>query len=214
MIKAVIFDMDGVLVNTEIEYIKQYKTFLEECKVPIQIEELYFLAGSSKKVEHEFLEKITKISMNDIIQLKDKYFALHPLNYSKLTKYYVKEILEYLKEKHIKIALASSSSINNIMDVLEQCDIKEYFSIIVSGDFFQNTKPNPEIYEFTVNKLNIDKKEIIAVEDSNYGIEAAKRANIKVAAVLDPILNFDTQLADYRIKTLEELKDIIEGEIK
>lgn len=206
--------MDGVLVNTEIEYIKQYKTFLEECKVPIQIEELYFLAGSSKKVEHEFLEKITKISMNDIIQLKDKYFALHPLNYSKLTKYYVKEILEYLKEKHIKIALASSSSINNIMDVLEQCDIKEYFSIIVSGDFFQNTKPNPEIYEFTVNKLNIDKKEIIAVEDSNYGIEAAKRANIKVAAVLDPILNFDTQLADYRIKTLEELKDIIEGEIK
>ena len=206
--------MDGVLVNTEIEYIKQYKTFLEECKVPIQIEELYFLAGSSKKVEHEFLEKITKISMNDIIQLKDKYFALHPLNYSKLTKYYVKEILEYLKEKHIKIALASSSSINTIMDVLEQCDIKEYFSIIVSGDFFQNTKPNPEIYEFTVNKLNIDKKEIIAVEDSNYGIEAAKRANIKVAAVLDPILNFDTQLADYRIKTLEELKDIIEGEIK
>lgn len=206
--------MDGVLVNTEIEYIKQYKTFLEECKVPIQIEELYFLAGSSKKVEHEFLEKITKISMNDIIQLKDKYFASHPLNYSKLTKYYVKEILEYLKEKHIKIALASSSSIDNIMDVLEQCDIKEYFSIIVSGDFFQNTKPNPEIYEFTVNKLNIDKKEIIAVEDSNYGIEAAKRANIKVAAVLDPILNFDTQLADYRIKTLKELKDIIEGEIK
>ena len=214
MIKAIIFDMDGVLVNTEIEYIKQYKTFLEECKVPTQIEELYFLAGSSRKIEHEFLVKKTNYSMDEIIRLKDNYFATHPLNYSKLIKPYVREILEYLKEKNIKVALASSSPMKNILEVLDQCDIRNYFSFITSGEYFQNTKPDPEIYEFTVKELNIDKKEIIVVEDSNYGIEAAKRANLKVVAVLDPILNFDTQLADYKIKSLKELKDIIQGEIK
>lgn len=98
----------------------------------------------------------------------------------------------------------------NIQCVLEECKIKNYFSILVSGEMFVETKPNPEIYNYTVNSMNLDKDELLVIEDSNYGIEAAKAAGLKVAALIDSTFGFDIELADYKIESLKDVIKIIE----
>lgn len=201
--------MDGVLINSEMEYIKLFEGFLAENKVSIEREKLYFLAGSTRQVEDEFLASLLHLDVEEANRKKHAYYDQYPVDYMGIRKVYVKEILEYLKQNHYTIALASSSPMDNILEVLKQCEISEYFSLLVSGEMFKESKPNPEIYEYTVQQLGLDKSEILVVEDSNYGVEAAKRANLKVAAVYDPILQFDVEQADYKIKTLEELKDLV-----
>lgn len=210
MIQAVIFDMDGVLINSEIEYIKIYRDFYEENGAPTNIEELYFLAGSPHNVEYELICEKLHVNLEEAYRLQRYFFDRYTIDYASIKKEYVSEILAYLKEKNITIALASSSSMENIQTVLKQCEISEYFSLLVSGGMFTKTKPDPEIYEYTVSKLNIPKENILVVEDSNYGIEASKAAGLKTVAVIDPVLQFNNEKADYKIKTLKELEKIIE----
>ena len=210
MIKAVIFDMDGVLIDSEIYYIRVLKQFLKENGVSLEESELHFLAGSAREVEDEFLAScLVNLTKVDAKNAKDAYFKKHPVDYAKLAKKGQKAILEYLKSKKITLALASSSPLDNIEEVLEACAISSYFSYVVSGEMFKRTKPDPEIYEYTTKLLGFTKEEIIVVEDSTYGITAADRANLKVIAVRDPRFNFDTSKATYVINELNDIKKII-----
>lgn len=208
-IKAFIFDMDGVLIDSEMEYIKLFESFLAESKVDIQREKLYFLAGSTREVEDRFLAKLLNVSVEEARRRKYAYYERFPLNYLKLRKDYVKEVLTYLKEQGFVIALASSSPMSNIQEVIKQCEIQQFFSLLVSGERFKESKPNPEIYEYTVEHLGLNKSEILVVEDSNYGVQAAKSAGLSVVALLDPILQFDVDKADYKIKYLKELIKLV-----
>ena len=209
-VKAVIFDMDGVLIDSEMEYIRIWKDLYDQEKIDIKIEDLYFLAGSPHHVEIDLFSNKAGISVEKAEEKRTAFFKQHPVDYLSIRKAYVEEILKHLKEKGITIALASSSTFSNIKTVLSQCAIKDYFSLIVSGELFEKTKPDPEIYLTTIAKLGFEKEEIIVIEDSNYGIEAAKRAGLKVIAIEDPVLRFDNRKADWIAKDLKEAERIIE----
>ena len=211
-IKAIIFDMDGVLINSEYEYIKMSKKFLESYGVEVKLEDMYFFAGSPRSTELEFITKKLNLPADECERIEDKFFAQFKIDYLNWKKDYVDDLLEYLKNNNIKVALASSSKMNNIEQVLKDCKIGDYFSYIVSGEMFVRTKPDPEIYEYTTSKLCLSKDEILVVEDSTYGITASKAAGLKTVAVIDPVLNFDNHLADYKVKSLKEIIDILEGE--
>ena len=75
---------------------------------------------------------------------------------------------------------------------------------------FEKTKPDPQIYEYTVQQLGYKKEEIFAVEDSEYGIESASAAGLRVIALLDPVFNFNVSKADFKISTLKDAIPIIE----
>ncbi len=210
MIKAVIFDMDGVLIDSEIEYIRLWKKFYEGRKIDIKLEDLFFLAGSPQETEIKLLVRKCGISYEEAVSLKNEYFRLHKLDYRKIKKAYVNEILEFLKKKGIRIALASTSSFTNINMVLQECEIRNYFELLISGEMFVRSKPDPEIYETCIRKLGIKKENAVVIEDSNYGIRAAKRANLNVIAVNDPVLKYDNHEADYIVKDLHEAERIIE----
>lgn len=212
MIKYVIFDMDGVLIDSEIVYMKLFQSFLKENGVTVHLDELHFLAGSSRKVEDQFMKEKLQISENEAKQRKYEFYDRNPVDYLSIRKRYVVELLDYLKEQDIKIALASSSPRDNIEEVLNACEIQSYFSIIASGEDFHETKPNPEIYEYTIKKLGAKKEEVFVIEDSVYGIQAGKNANLKVIALEDKILQHDTSQADYVIEDLCEVIDIIKRE--
>lgn len=98
----------------------------------------------------------------------------------------------------------------NIEEVLLQCDIYDFFSFLVSGEQFEKTKPDPQIYEYTVQQLGLEKEEILVIEDSEYGITSATSAGLTVIALLDPILQFNVSKATYQIKTLKDAINIIE----
>lgn len=209
-IKAVIFDMDGVLIDSEITYIRLWQKFLAEQGVSASIGDLRVLAGCSRDVENEFLSGILHRSIEEVEEMKLSFYSRHPINYKSIQKPFTKELLSYLKEKDITIALASSSPLDNIEEVLRQCDLTDFFSIIVSGEQFERTKPDPQIYEYTVQQLGVSKEEIIVVEDSEYGIQAASAAGLYVFALLDPILQFDVSKASVAIQSLQEVIHMIE----
>ena len=80
--------------------------------------------------------------------------------------------------------------------------------IIVSGAQFKRSKPDPEIYHYTAGKLKLPENQCLAVEDSSFGVTAAYRAGMHIAALYDSRFHFDQSLADFRIKHLEEVVDI------
>lgn len=209
-IKAVIFDMDGVLVNSEIAYIQLWQTFLAENGASASFADLRFLAGSSRQIENQFFSKKLNLSLTDFEQKKNDFYLHHPINYKEIQRPYVNTLLDDLKEKGIEIALASSSPMENIIDVLTQCEIRDYFSLLISGEMFEKTKPDPQIYEYTVQQLGYKKEEIIVIEDSEYGIESASAAGLHVIALLDPIFNFNVAKATFKISTLKDAIPIIE----
>lgn len=209
-IKAVIFDMDGVLVDSEITYIRLWQTFLAENGVSVSIADLRFLAGSSREIENQFLSKMLHLSVREVEKKKKDFYQKHPINYKNIQKPFSRQLLSFLKEKEIKIALASSSPMENIEEVLLQCDIYDFFSFLVSGEQFEKTKPDPQIYEYTVQQLGLEKEEILVIEDSEYSITSATSAGLTVIALLDPILQFNVSKATYQIKTLKDAINIIE----
>ena len=117
--------------------------------------------------------------------------------------------MRYLKENGYKIALASSSQKSVIINALKTSNIIEYFDLITSGDQFKESKPNPEIYLYTINKLHSSKEETIIVEDSYPGIQSAINAGIEVLALKDDYFGIEQANANYIIDNLIDIKDYL-----
>lgn len=208
MIKAVVFDMDGVLVNSEPENLRILKEFMMENEVEPSDEFLASLIGTSYDVTCEKSAELMgkDWSMEAFREGYEAYDLQHPYDYGKVLNPQVKETLDWLKEHEYRIALASSSPIRLIYKMLEECGLEEYFEVITSGENFDESKPNPEIYLHTIEKLGLQPSECMAVEDSVYGIEAALRAGMEVCAYRDYEYDIDQSAADHIV---DHMLDII-----
>ena len=116
--------------------------------------------------------------------------------------------LQYLKSIGCKMAVASSSDMPWIQEVLNELNITRYFDFIVSGDDIEHSKPNPEIFNITADRLDIDKCDIVVIEDSVHGITAANKANIDVVAYKGSSIKQDTSNATYEVDTFMELENL------
>ncbi|HAX1261855.1 TPA: HAD-IA family hydrolase, partial [Enterococcus faecium] len=117
------------------------------------------------------------------------------------------EQLEWLKKKKIKMAIASSSPMDTINEVVTTCKIESYFDCLISGRDLPESKPNPTIFLKASEQLRIPVEECLVIEDSYNGIKAGKRANMKVLAIKDKRFSQDVSLADdviYDIKYLRQ----------
>lgn len=215
MIKAIIFDMDGVLIDSEPHYMDAILKCMREYKIPVCLEDLIPLAGANSNQYTQIISKILEgyTTKEDFDKHTDQYFKDHPIDYTKILFPQVREILPILKSEGYRIALASSSKKHEIENVLKQCQLTEYFEFILSGDMFKESKPNPEIYLTSIQKLGLSAEECIAIEDSEYGITAAKGANLTCIARTDTRFGYDQSAADYAVNDLLEILDILK-EIK
>ena len=215
MIKAIIFDMDGTLIDSEPFYQKILLKCMQELGVPVCAEDLLPLAGANSRVFSEFIDSRIKgiISREEFDKTESDYFKNNPIDFTKLLFHHVHETLSCLKEQGYRLVLASSSKTHEIENVLNQCQLTDYFEFFLSGHMFKESKPNPEIYLVCIQKLGLSAKECIAVEDSEYGIAAAKNADLLCIAKKDTRFGADQSPADYAVDDLLEIIDILK-EIK
>lgn len=212
MIKAVIFDMDGVLIDSEIIYLDHMYEKLKIKYPLINREALFAVVGSTTKRTMEIISDVIGEDVNSHMfqELYAELWVDCRPDYPSILRKEVPDILKELHRRGYQVALASSTSRAGIDDVLTSCGLKGDFDYIVSGEEFKESKPNPEIYLHTADTLKREPKECLVVEDSTYGIMAGHGAGMTVASVIDDRFSFDRSLADYSINGLWEILDVLE----
>jgi HAD superfamily hydrolase (TIGR01509 family) len=184
-LKAVLFDMDGVIVDTEPLHRKAYFKLFDDLGIDVS-EELYtsFTGASTKKVCTTLIEKYQlNESPKELAMIKRKYFKYyfyHDADFNLLPG--VKSLIENFFENNIKLVLASSASIITINMVFEKFDLEKYFIGKISGDELKESKPHPEIFLIAAEVANEPKQNCMVIEDSTNGILAAYSAGIFCAA--------------------------------
>lgn len=220
MIRAVVFDMDGVLIDSEPVYMEEVirtlsssfdlaKNGIEQ----VQLEkDLKRLVGSPNQKTYRIIAECLNHKYS-AVQIEAAFAktanSAFKTDYQALLNPHLLNILPKLKSHDLKLAIASSSPLANILEVIETCQIAEYFDVVTSGLDFKESKPNPEVYLTTLEKLGVKPHEAIALEDSTYGIKACNNANIKVIALSDLRFGFDQSQADYLVYDLLEAYNII-----
>ena len=149
--QAVIFDMDGVIVDTERFYFDQLDEMYAAAGMPVSHEELSRAVGASykdfqKNLVHWFAMGGVELSIEEAEARYDAWAKEHPADYASLLNPGVRETVAELKNRGVRVALASSSPMDNILHVLEVCGLSGAFELVTSGEQFHESKPNPEIY--------------------------------------------------------------------
>lgn len=208
--KAVIFDMDGVLFDTESLCMKAWDHAGEKLGIgPAGYMVLKTLGVNAQTaigiLKKEFgedfnAEKFKKIGRDFSYDYFEKYGM--PM------KKGVTDILDYLKSKKYKIALASSTSTNSVMHHLNDTKIKDYFDVIICGDQVERSKPEPDIYIKAAELLGLPPKACYAVEDSKNGLLSAHRAGCQVIMVPD-LWQGDDETDNFILAKCSDLNEVI-----
>ena len=165
MIKAVIFDMDGVLVDSEPKNLEQLRGFYKSYGTEVDDAFMHSLVGSSYTYTYTESMRVMHMDwpMEKFKEKLDDYCKLHAFGYDEVLNPGVKETLIWLREHGYKTAVASSSAMHQIQTMENVCDLVGCFDELLSGEMFHESKPNPEIYLTAAKKLKVKPEECIAV---------------------------------------------------
>ena len=147
--QAVIFDMDGVIVDTERFYFDQLDEMYTAAGMPVSHEEFSRAVGASykdfqKNLARWFAMGGVELSIEEAEARYDEWAKDHPADYASLLNPGVVETVYVLKDRGVRVALASSSPMDNILHVLGVCGLSGAFELVTSGEQFHESKPNPE----------------------------------------------------------------------
>ena len=191
MIKAVIFDMDGVIIDSEGEYLKYMYAFAREKRPDIRIEELYGTVGTTKKDCWDVMEKALKTG-ETWEELREQYHsrgiwkrAFEEVDYRAIFRPEILPVMDQLREMGLKLAVASSTREETVRRHLRAAGIEGRFAAVVCGDMVTHSKPHPEIYELACARLGKTPPSCAALEDSRNGLRSAHAAGCRAVMVPD-----------------------------
>lgn len=210
MIKALIFDLDGTLINSEPLHYRAWKAALLDNGVPEFTFEnfLCYVGTSNEKVAGDFIESDgIKKSITQLVREKQaKYMKFIP---SLELCAGVNQVLTRYRDK-MELAVASSSHQHEIKAILEEKGLDGFFSQVVGGDMVEKKKPDPEIYLMVQSLLHVSPDECVAFEDSASGLNAAKNAGMYGIAIPNEFTgNHDFTRADLILNSLAEVNDVL-----
>lgn len=215
MIKGIIFDMDGVITDTEFFDFAVERDFVKmhNPNFDIHKKEVSLLYGQSHFNLYSLMKEYIgdKLSVEEVevefTKYNDERYA--SLDYRTVFREDIKKVLKWAKDNGIQCAVASSSKYKHILNVLETCGILEEFDVIYSGEFVVESKPNPEIYMNTLELLGLDPSECITIEDSFFGIKAANLAGLVSVAYKENRVYVDQSEADYIVNDMNEYLELL-----
>lgn len=213
MIKAAIFDMDGVLIDSEPFWQAAQKEAFKKvgleitddmCRLTIGLRIDEVVAHWHRNYQWDGLS-LREIE-NEVIQ-----GVIDRINERGILMPGVHSAISFFKNKDLRIALASSSASRLIHTVLEKFDLKSKFEVIHSAENETHGKPHPAIYLTTAQLLNVEPATCIAIEDSFNGLVAAKAARMKTICIPDHSMRDETKfdIADVKLRDLTQLSDAV-----
>lgn len=187
--KTIVFDMDGVLFDTEKLCMDSWVAVAANHEIT-GVEEVFPLCIGLNDTDTRSLimdRMGEEFPYDEFKKEASVWFHAYVKENGLPVKKGVREILEYLKENGWSIGLASSSRKQSVLSHLENTGLRDYFSVIVTGDMIEHSKPQPDIYLKACEELGANPKECFAIEDSLNGIRSAHWAGLKPIMVPDMI---------------------------
>lgn len=213
MIKGVLFDLDGTLLNTNDLIIKSFQETFKHYypQRAFTLQEIIDCIGPTLE---QTAMKYYPQNIEEMVQMYRYHYVIH---HDELITIYpgIEEMIKSLKELGLKLAIVTSKKRDMTIKAMEHTKILDYFDLIISSDEVINPKPHQEPIELALKGLNLLKEEVIMVGDNSHDIECANHANVKSAGVgwalkgADYLRDFNPT---YIIKTANELIEIIKKE--
>jgi beta-phosphoglucomutase len=218
MLRAVIFDLDGVVIDSHPAHLEAWKSFLYSVDKDVSESDLEFVLEGYKRevILRHFLGELSADELKSYGEKKDALFRASLDDMKPVAGF--QEFFNSLSTSGIAVALASSASRWRVEYILDRLGLSRAFRAIVSGDDVANGKPDPEIFHAAARGLGTDPAEILVCEDAVAGVQAAKRAGMKCLAIAangrSPLLEragADLVVGDFTQASLREIEAFFEN---
>ncbi|MBV6716461.1 HAD family hydrolase [Paenibacillus chitinolyticus] len=208
-IKAVLFDMDGVLIDSEPIYFDIERSSFDHFGVPVSEEDHHSFVGVTlESMWEQILDKHRiPFALEQVLTYhKDNVMTILSGHTELTAMPQAERWLSWLKEKQIPVAVASSSPRPLIELIMDKTGLGHYLDVRVSGEEVNHGKPAPDIFLHAAGLLGVEPSSCLVIEDSRNGVKAAKSAGMRCIGLQNPGSgNQDLSLADHRVSSFEEL---------
>lgn len=215
MLRGIIFDLDGVVIDSHPAHKRAWRAFFISVGKQVSDEEVEFVLEGQKREDilRHFLGDLTQEQIRDYGAKKDELFRSEAQDLK--MNHGLPELLEQVAAAKLSTALASSASRSRVESVLRQFSLRELFEVVVTGEDVIRGKPDPAIFTLTAERLQIKPSEILVCEDAVNGVEAAKTAGMKCLAIAangrGPLLQragADKVVPDFKGSSLDDLRQL------
>lgn len=208
--KGIIFDMDGVLIDSEAGSFNVYRQILQEIGIEEDLEDMLtrYVGKTSRMITEDMMNRHQEADQAEVSKAFEKS-RLQYYNSSDQVKPMegLIDFLQRLKEHDIPAAVVSSTPCVQVITALNRMNITRYFSAVITGDMLTRSKPDPQGYQMAASFIQVPIEECVVVEDSRIGITGGRNANAYVVGYKGCTHKQDTSAADLEVYSFSELAE-------